>query len=334
MPAIDLTKMNAVLGEKCQDPDVKTDILTGMMYNPAIENRITVIEDAIDEIPLPNATIDDPLSPLKDPAIVNYKGDVVKFGAEVLKVKDCIVAVKVIPWKLRATYLGLLNRENLKRKQNRQDPFYLTFEDFILNKLKEKAAEKLYMKALFKGVRDEDGDSADDLFDGFNQKIADKITAMDLTPVSTGAFTSTNTYDKILMMYDAFGEEYKGGQINFHAPPQIFDWMQRLMNPLTNISTFLPRSQQELMGEGLMNAMPLPGINAIMFREPAMQGSGRVIATVPENLFLGFHNNIDDVVFRVQEEDLSLKFLFVFKAGTEIGLSTDDFGALIVNNQS
>jgi hypothetical protein len=334
MPAIDLTKLATALGDRCQDDSVKTDILTGLMYQPAFENRIEVLEGAVDEIPMPNAVFSDPLSPLKSAANVPYKDGLVEVDARKLKVKDCILATKIIPWNLYPTFLGQLRKDTLKGKEVQKDNFYMLFADFILEHIRKKAAEEFYMKTLFKGVRDDDGDSAEDLFDGYLAHIAELITDNDLTPVTTGAFSSSNTYEKLLQMYDAFGEAYKGGKVHFHAAPQIFDWMQRLMNPLTNISTFLPRSQQELMNEGLMNALQIPGTNAILFREPAMHGSGRVIATMPGNLFLGWYNKMDEAVFEVQKEDMTLKLFFAFKAGTQIGLATDDHGALIVNNQS
>jgi len=330
----DLSNLNSALGEKCSDPDVKRDFLTSMMYQPAFENRVEVIEDAIDEIPLPIMQFDDPLAPLGDAESVDYKSQIVTADARVLKVKDCIVAVKIVPWKLRATYLATMQRENLKRKANKQDPFYLPFEDFILGKIMEKATEKLYMSALFLGERDDNGTDSVDMLDGFLKQITDVIDDNDLTEVATGALSSSNVYEKLLAVYDAFGENVKQGQANMHVAPAVFDWMQRITNPLTNSSIFLPRSKDELLSERLMNAMLLPGTNAILYREPGMGSSKRVIATAPGNLFLGFHNDPRTATMEIQKSDLTLKFLFAFKAGAQVGLVKDTYGALKVNDQA
>jgi hypothetical protein len=330
----ELSNLNAALGEKCQDPTVKRGIITSMMYQPKFENRIEVLEDAIDEIPLPIMQFGDPLAPLANAENVTYKTGIVEADAQILKVRDCIMAIKIVPWKLRATYLGFLAKENLKQKANKQDPFYMPFEDFVLMKLSERATEVMYMNAIFKGVRNSAGTTSTDLMDGYLKKITDAITATDLSVVATGAITSANVYAKLLEVYDSFSEAQKQNTVNIHVSPVLFDWMQRIMNPLTNTTTFLPRTQAELMAERIMNAMPLAGTNAILFREPGMATSQRIIATAPNNLFLGFHNDPSTQVFEIQKEDLTLKVLFVFKAGAEIGLVKDAYQALKVNNQA
>jgi len=329
--SFDLTNIKAKLGDYARDPDVKTDLLYGMMYNPAIENRIEVITGAMDEIPIPNVLINDPLAPLKNVTNVIYKENVVDPDAEILKTKDCILAIKIYPTELWATYLGTLERENYKRKKAGEQPWSIPFEEFLMQKIKEKAMSSLYALALFQGVRDEDGTTSSSLFDGFLKKISDAITASVLAPVITGAFTDANVHQKAWMLVDALGEASKNETVHVHMPGRIFDWLARTYTPVNNGNIVVTDTEANRI-QGHRNTLPIQGTNAIAFREPGMGATNRVICTEPKNLFLGFNNDPNSIQFEIQKEDLALKVLMYFKAGTAIGKVKDEFEALTVSD--
>lgn len=331
--SINLDALVGNLGEKTQDPDVKKDIVTRTMYNPKLENRIQVVEGVIDEIPIVNANFSDPLAPLPDANTVNFKEDVVAFDNRILKTRQIVLAVLLTPRNLLQNYLALINRENYKNKANQGDPFYLPFEEFLMNKLVEAAQEAMYLKGLFKGVYNAAGTSSSDLFDGYLKKAADAITAGDLTPVATGAITSTNVIPKLQMVYDALGDEVKGQGINLHVSSQIFDWLQRSYSSMANRSIVISDVSQAAMAQPLMS-IPLDGTNAIVHREPGMGTSQRVIATVAGNAHLGFYGNPNDMQFEIQKFNLQLKVIMTFKAGAEFATLKDSFHNIAVNNQA
>lgn len=331
--AVDLSALEANLGAQVQDPDVKREIITKTMYNPMLENRITIVEDVIDEIPIVNAQFSDPLAPLPDATNVTYKQDLVAFDNRVLKTQQIVLATKINPRNLMRSYLALINRENYKNKLNQKDPFYIPFEDYLLQNLAKSAQENLYKKAIFKGVYDSAGTSSTDLFNGYLKKVTDAVTATTLTPVVTGAITSTNVVEKLQLVYDALGDEVKGSEVNIHVNSQIFDWLQRSYSAMSNRSIVISDVSQAALRQPLMQ-IPLDGTNAVVFREPGMGTSQRVIATVAGNMHLGFYNNPNDMQFEIQKSDLDLKLIMVFKAGVEFATLNDSFRNIAVNNQA
>lgn len=333
---VDVSALVAKLGAYSQDPTKKSDIISEMMYNPDFENRISIIPGVTDEIPMPNALIDDPLAPLKDADAVVYKTNVVKMDAEKLKVKDCILAVKVTPVKLWNTYLSTLEAVNRARKIQAQrtgvpfDPFKMPFHDFVLQKIIEKAQSSIYAKALFQGIRDEDGDSSSDLFDGFIKHINDAVTATKLVETVTGTIDATNVMQKLYLLNDALGEETKNNPIHAHLPGNVFDMLTRTLNPTINTNVIATADIFDGKAKRV-NSIYLPGTNVTAFREPGLGSTGRIIFTEPDNLAFGYSVNPKDIQFEVQKVDLSLKILFFFKAGTAIGKTKKEFGALAVN---
>ena len=325
----DLSQLGAALGDKCQDPDVKTDFLTAMMFNPRLEENITVLTGVIDEIPLPNMAFGDPLAPMADSENITYKTGVVTPDADVLKVKDCIMAVRMNPWKLWPTYLGVLARQAYKAKNLGQDYFAMPFEDFVLSKLKEKAAEQLYLKALFLGERDNAGTTSSDLFDGFNKKIADRITDGRITAVATGAINSTDVITQLKSVARNLSEASQGNNQNMHVSSTIFDMYADKFTVISNPSLVATDTAAQLQ-QPRLNKIAISGTNAMLVREPGLGTSGRVICTSPDHLFLGFNSDPSSLTFEVQKEDLNLKLLMVFKAGVELGLDSE----ISVNNQA
>lgn len=331
--AVDLSALETNLGAICQDPDVKAGIISKTMYNPALENRLTIVEDTIDEIPIVNASFSDPLAPLPDASTVVYKEDLVAFDNRILKTQQIVLATKITPRNLMRGYVALLNRENYKRKIAKQDPFYLPFEDYLLQKFSESAQENLYKKAIFKGAYNAAGTSSADLFDGYLTKVTAAVGAGALTPVATGAITDVNVVAKLRMVYDALGDEEKGGLVHLHVNSQIFDWLSRSYSQLSNRSVIITDVSQAALAQPMVS-IPLDGTNAIVFREPGMGTSQRVIATVPGNMHLGFYNNPKEMQFEIQKFDLQLKLIMVFKAGVEFATLKDSFQNIAVNNQA
>lgn len=320
--AFDLTDLGTALGAKCQDDTVKTGFLSAMMFNPSFENKVTVLTGVIDEIPLPNMVFADPSAPMADAENITYKTGIITADADILKVKDCIIATKINPWKLWPTYMGQMAKEAYKAKQLGKDFFAMPFEDFVLQKLKEKASEQFYLKALFLGVRNNAGTSSSDLFDGFNKKITDRIAATRLTPETTGVINSSNVVASLKAVARAQSEANQGQTTNIHVNSNIFDMYADKLSILTN-PAMVATDVAAQIAQPRLNAIPVAGTNAILQREPGMGTSQRIICTTPDHLFLGFNADPNTMTFEVQKVDLTLKLIMVYKAGVELGLDSE-----------
>lgn len=326
------------LGDYSKDPTKKSEIISQMMFNPDVESRIQIIPGVTDEIPMPNALIGDPLAPLADADAVTYKTNVIQLDAEVLKTKQCILAVKITPTKIWNTYLSTMEAVNLRRKIASKNggvpfsPFVMPFHEFFLEKLVEAAQSSIYGKAIFKGVRDEGGTNSSGLFDGFEKLVDDATTATKNVETITGTIDASNVMQKMYLLNDALGEESKNNALNAHLAGNVFDALVRTMNPLVNTS--LVGTVDLLTGQkNRVNEIYIPGTNITAYREPGMTAN-RCIVTEQNNLAIGYSVNPKDIEFEIQHFDLSLKVLFYFKAGTAIGKLKSGFGALSYNEKA
>lgn len=327
--AFDLTALGSALGDKCSDDTVKTSFLSAMMFNPSFDGKVTLLTGVIDEIPLPNMVFADPAAPMSNSESITYKTGIITADADILKVKDCIIATKINPWKLWPTYMGQLAKDAYKAKQLGKDFFAMPFEDFVLLKLKEKAAEQFYMKALFQGVRNNAGTTSSDLFDGYLKKITDRVTATRIVEEVTGVIDSSNVVASIKAVVRGMSEAMQGQSVNVHVNSTIFDMYADKLSVLTNPS-LVSTDVDAQMQRPRLNAIPVSGTNAVLHREPGMGTSQRIIATTPEHLFLGFNTDPAGITFEVQKEDLNLKLIMVYKAGVELGLDSE----IAVNDQA
>lgn len=332
--SINLDDIGAKLGAYLRDPDVKRTFVTNMALEPDYEG-ITPLAGVIDEAPLPNLMIGDPWAAVSDTSDISgkFKADIVSADARILKVKECLIPLFITPTKLHASYLGYLDKENMKQKGKIEQAFHIPEEEFIMNEIAKQAKSKLMLNAIWKGVRNNAGTTSATLFDGFLKKISDAITATELDVVATGAITQENVIEKLLMVYDELPEETKGSIIHIHVAPQIFDWVARLYSPITNPS-LIATDLLAMQNPGLRKKMPLPGTNAILMREPGMGTSQRIVCTVANNLFFGYNSDPNSIVMDIQKVDLSLKFIMYCKMGVECGTLNSDHGLIVVNNQA
>ena len=329
---INLDKIVDNLGEKCQDPTVKTDIITNMFYETDLSDRMEILDNVIDEVPIVNAEFNANPKPMPDANNITYDEDLVAFDNRLLKTRAIVLPFKLVPRNLLNNYVTLINKEAYKAKSSMADPFYMPFEDWFLQNVRKAAIAKLNETCIFRGIYNPAGTTTADNFDGFLKKVSDAVTAGDITPVATGAITASNVLKALQDVYDALGEQHKGGMVNIHVNPTIFDWLSRQYPSLSNRSLIISDVASAALRQPL-KSIPLDGTNAIVHREVGMGNSQRVICTTKGNLHLGYYGDPNYVQIEVQKFDLQLKFIMTFKAGVEFAILKDSFGNITVNEQ-
>jgi hypothetical protein len=331
---LNLDDLAVKLGDYCRDEDVKREFVSNMAINPEY-GEITTLSGVIDEAPLPNVLIGDPWTPVVDTSDISgkFKADVINADADVLKVQKCLIPLKITPSMFHASYLGLLDKENIKGKSAREQAFYIPFEEYLMQQIAAQAKSKLWMNTVFRGVRNNSGTTSAALFDGYLKQIADAITASEITPVGTGPIDMTNNIEKLLMVYDALPEETKGSVVDMYVNPTLFDSVNRLYSPITN-PQLLATDAIAAANLPMRKTMSLPGTGAILHREPGMGTSNRVICCTRGLLHFGFNADPKQVEFDIQKENLSLKFIMYIKMGVKIAALNDIHGLITVNDEA
>lgn len=317
--SIDLSALNTVLGAYCRE--FADDLISDLLIDDSLADDFNVYDDIQDELALPNLSATGLVQPGND-LVFNPKANALKFGARILKVRPCKVDLQIVPSLLEKSWLG--------HKKSSTDPWDIPFEQFIWDYIIGKAKEDIRLNGLFKGVYNPAGENPGDCLDGWLKVAADAITA-GLPPVLTGPIDSDNVVDSLLAVYDGLGEKYKNKPSMMKAAPQIFDWYSRKFTPVVNPVLVATDVAARLATPQIMDKMLLAGTNAILYREPGLGTSQRVIVTPQENWAYGC-NTIDNFSFKTEQFERTIKVMIDFKVG--VNFAQTFAGAISVNDQA
>lgn len=308
--AIDITELATNLGDYHREH--RDRLSAELLLDENFSDKFEIMDDVTDEVPLPNLSISDLIKPA-NPNTFAPTSNALAFGSRTLKVRGIKVDLQLVPQVLEKTWLG--------KMKNPSDPFDMPFEEFIMQYINSKIKENLLLQAVYGGTYNSGGTTPVDTMDGFLKKIADEITATNISPVVTGAITSSNVITSLEAVYDSLGEAYKNVPTELKVNTQIFDWYNRKYR-----TDYGANNNYDGMKKG---RILLDGTNCEVVREPGLGTSQRTIATVKENMVMGVDSmggyNVD-----IQKFDRTIKILVDFKAGVEFkeihanGLAVND----------
>lgn len=319
--SVKLDDLNTSLGEYCREN--KDIMISELVSDPRIEERFEVMDDIKDELPLPNMTISNDFVKPGDPLNFTPVADVVSYDARILKVRDCKVDLEIIPAQYEKTYLGKYKKQG----SNNTD---IPFEQYLFQQIILKARRAMHLLAIYKGIYNAAGVTTASTLTGFLKLVADEITATKISPIVTGAITDANVIAKLLLVYDGLGDEYKEEGVQMKVNSQIFDWVYRKFNPITN-PTLVATANLADAEAARVNYLTLPGANAILVRESGLGASQRVIATPKQNMVFGCDSLSDSANIETQRFDRKIKVMIDWKAGVQF--KEIHARALAVNDQ-
>jgi len=310
--SLDLTALATALGAYHREH--RDELASEILLDEDFTADMEVMDDVTDEIPLPDLSLTDIVQPGVNKDFTPIEG-AIKFGARILKVRDCKVDLLLEPWKLEKTWLGKMKKAS--------DPMDMPFEAFIFDYINSKIKENMRLKAIYRGIYNAAGTGPADTMDGYLNLIADEITATNIAPVVTGVITATNVVDKVEMTYDALGEAYKNGESIMKCSPTIFSWYVRKyrLDFGGNMDyAGMPKNRRRVL---------IDGTNCELVAEPGFGTSQRLVASRADNFVYGVDSasgyNVD-----IQKENRKLKVLIDFKAGVNFkqiharGLAVND----------
>jgi hypothetical protein len=311
LDSIDITALATALGNYHREH--RDELAAEVLLDEDFTEGMEVLDDVTDEIPLPNIGITDIVQPGADKDF-NPTEDALKFGARILKVRDCKVDLLLEPWLLEKTWLGKMKKAS--------DPLDMPFEKFIFDYINSKIRENMRLKAIYKGVYNAAGTGPADTMNGFLKILADEITGAKITPVVTGVITSSNVIDKVEATHDALGEVYKGVPTIMKCNSTIFTWYCRKYRLDFGSNT-------DYNGQPIKKRVQIDGTNCELVAEPGFGSSQRLVTTKADNFVYGTDSTSGYSV-DIQKADRKLKVLIDFKSGVEFkeiharGLAVND----------
>ena len=324
MPGLDISQLVATTGAYFRDMDNRNlfwDMFGAMEF---IGKHITVEDGNPDELAKGQIKFKKVLKPRQATWTPTTTPAEVK--ARIVKVRQAEVSIDIDNIRdLHKNFLAKFKRPGAQANN-------LPFESELMDGFVEQAKEDLAVDALFRGVHDSGGTDPVDVFDGYNKIIADEITALNLTPIVTGALTSSNTVEKLDLVLNGVSEKWRYKKLKMFVSPQISRWY--FSNYKTLNSGNAP-NQKDVIRE-LMNgktlaekAMYLDNSECEIVPAEGLAGSQRVIVCPQKNIILS-HDSLADLETLTVEY---MKRVFSIYMDMSVGVGFHTLDALWVNDQ-
>ena len=156
------------------------------------------------------------------------------------------------------------------------------FPRWIYNNLViPKMTEEMELSLIYKGVRvapttGTAGTLAGSC-DGLAKKIADAITGSRITPITTGALTSTNAVDKVKTFVNGMPDLHRNRPGNIYMSPTNARYIADIL-----LDTYKVNANIDPMSD--IMKLRVPNTNKTIVGLPSMEGQGRLIYSPRENM--------------------------------------------------
>lgn len=302
----------------------KNILISDLYMGLGVEDRFTIQENVSDELPLPKITMGNIVQPGNDAAF-NPTANAIDVSARILKTRQWKVDLTINPRALIKTWLGFTKLPGTRQSK-------IPLEQYIMQEIVKQIQHELRMSSIYRGIHNGAGTAAIDVCNGVLKLVADEVVSAALTPVVTGAISSTNVVDRVLAVHDAMPEQYKDaedGQILVN--PTIFDWYTRRLNPIFT-GNLVSTTEGGAIQRQRLREIQVEGTNFMLKREPGLGTSQRIICTLKRNMHLGIDTMSDYNNFEFQRQDRLIKVLVDGTIGVQFAQA--DNKAIRVNDQA
>ena len=211
--------------------------------------------------------------------------------------------------EMRNTYLAEMGLTGSK-------PLY----EYSIDQMAREYFDHLIRSTLYSGVRDANGDAPEDITDGWGTLIAAAIVAGDLTAVATGAITSSNAVSKVEELcedasFPIWMREKGFRVLCSYATIDKYKTDYRTLNGFQ----FKPNE---------VNRYQLDNKNGFLCPVPWMGTSGRLIATIDNNLVFGTDLERIAIASSIRRDVIEVR------QKMPVGCQIQDLDAIVVNDQA
>lgn len=315
MSSVNLQALTDNLGEYHQE--VKDILFTDLLLDldGSLNNTgIVVMDNVVDEVPLPNLRVGNFLKPGDGPTNNNKASfaptpNAIVFDNRMLKTYPVSGDLLIEPWKFERSWLS----HNRRGRALYKDWTDIPYHEWIMREI-IKSAKQQIRYATWQAKRNVNGTGFMDICDGVLELRKKAIEDGVLPTVETGTITAGNVVESIEKVAKSLGDAYDEIEGFMPVSRTIYDWY------VTASEAQFGRSVQlnEVVGEkGGQRSVYIRGTNVRLVKEPAV-GASQVLTVYGEgNLHAGTDtlNDLNQMMFQLFER--SIKVLIDFKWGLE-----------------
>ena len=301
--AQNLTALATALGAYYRDK--KAEVLGKLYAAEDMRKYFNVVSGVQDEYVMTEMLFDELTQPYQKDW--TPKGTAT-FTPEILKNRPVKVDFTLEPKALEATWLGYL-------KTNGSSAEEYPFVQYIYERLIEKVARELNnttINGVYVAPTAGTAGAAIAAFNGLLKIVTDAITATKITPIATGALSTSNIRTKVEQMVDALPTEHRDQDLVLLMSPSWARAYFRLNR--TDFGANIDYKPGETM---------VDFTNVKIVTPQYMNGSSRMIITPAANLFLLEDGVNEEERMIIEAEKRVINIMMDFKRGVGFGIIED-----------
>lgn len=249
-----------------------------------------------------------------------YRKDVDVSGNGV-EFTDRILRVNQSKWDFPSIDVEVFRNKYLAKVKSRAfDPAVVTFSIFVAQEMVKNYLAKINDEVVWAGDYNASGTTTAAIATGFGTIIADEIAAENLSPIVTGAITSTNAVEKFELMYGNLPNYFKNSELILNCSHSQFENYRKDYR-----SKFNFQFDKNEMGEYVLD-----GTKCVVKPRSWMGNSERLVIVPKEEK--NFHFGVDgDSIKTYATPDRNLINVRMMFA---LGMQFSDLSAVFVNDRS
>jgi hypothetical protein len=245
------------------------------------------------------------------------QNNAIELRPRTIKTERAKVDLTFVPLEFESNYRGAL-------KQKGQNPYDFPFAAFIYNLIREKVKEEIESAAWLaeKTGSPTSTDALALLFDGFHEIIGDAVTATTLTPVVTGALTTSNTVSAVETCVKGLGEAYLNSKVDvFLNPVDCINYVQNYRGTFGMHNLKTPENNQNFMLDfGNVTVHSLTGVK-----------KNSILVTPASNLAIAVDAEMDSEMINFQNHVREIYAWCDFRYGVNFHIMSNK--CMVVNDQ-
>lgn len=239
--------------------------------------------------------------------------DAIDFIPRNLEVVNAKVDLSIVPKDFESTYLGMFRKKG-------QDSVDIPFEGYIIEGLLAQIAaeQEMAFHRAVTAVAPASTDLLAALFDGTKEIIKDEVG--NLSPVTTGALTSSNAFTAIESVFETVGSQYQSGGIEVFISPKTNIYAGKQYR--ADYGKYNDGNNEKKSDWGIANLNPIvtPGFP-----------DNCILITPKENIHHGYDGPMDASMLNFEQEDRRIKMWADFNMGVNFGIINPEL--MGINNQ-
>ena len=233
-----------------------------------------------------------------------------KFKARIGQVRDCKIDYTLTPTQINGMWKGYLGRIAASKRGSVYD---VPFQQYIMDKLAEKAKEEMHLEAVFKGVYNADKKQANRVFNGILPLLA-QAGVLAASQVYAGApVTQANAIDQMEGVADLVPSHLINKDLVMLVEPTAAKFYNRDYR-----STFGTKQDY-----GTFEHQTIDGTNIKIVPEPGLAGTGAIICTLNGNLtwLTGPLGGVPGSSFIVEKRQRNIDIMADFQAAPDLAIA-------------